>query len=40
MAAAAILKIRKKCNISATEQPILTTFATVMRLFPPDTVSK
>ena len=40
MAVAAILKIPKKCNISAMEQPILTKFSTVMRLGPADTNSK
>ena len=40
MAVAAILKIRKKCNISAMERPILTKFGTVMRLGPADTNSK
>jgi len=34
------LENSKKCNISATERPILTKFVTVMRVGPADTNSK
>jgi len=34
------LENSKNRNISATERPILTKVGTVMRLGPPDTISK
>jgi len=40
MAAVAILKIRKNCNISAVEATISTKFGKVMRLGMPATVSQ